>query len=334
MWVAKSRYLEFPDKTFFATVLVFIREVSMTMTVSKTLLMSLALLFIGNMSYAIQDSFPKQQEKIAPRWVAGEEQYKVFSSDFQAGKFDIELKTLSQRVDSILQQQPALYKDIVDVARKNRSKIDQFHAASEALMAKRDRELQQICEGHGSEQVCQLISSIISNGPQERKFNEAFNSLHLLAISEDQSSYDSFTKKAVEIVNEGMKKLLFPMYSHQQKDEFNPNLPKAIEMDMMEKLKKLVQTEPNNPLAVKIDVLLHNYPVHFASFVDNQTLALFADGKIAPANATEQSVQKAMQKARDEGRNQMREVQQASMGNQGQEVSEEEGSKDESDEEE
>lgn len=247
-----------------------------------------------------------QKEAAKDRWVNGKEQYEKFSQDYKAGKFRDQLTKLNDDVKKISDEQPNLFNQTLEHARENKQKIEQINDANEKIMAKGIEELKAACQGSKTGEICGLVASLENNSNASKAFNQAFIELHNLALQPDQSKYDAFTQKTVEIVNNGMKKLLYPMYSRQPIDQFNPALPKAIEMEMVEELQQAASKEPNHPLAKKITIIVDNYPEHYANFVDSQNLALLAHGKITPQNAAEESAQKIALKIEQEKREQLR----------------------------
>lgn len=248
----------------------------------------------------------KDAAKAAKRWISGNEQYKQFAAEYKEGKFKNQLDKLSTDVEKMLKEHPDLYKQTMSHAKENKGKIEQMNAASEALMTKGLEEMKAACKGDSSDNICVLIASIAANTAGAKAFNDNFMELHSLALSDDHAKNDAFTQRVVDVVDNGMKKLLYPMYSHQPIEEFNPILPKAIEMQMVEQLKELAAKEPKAPLSAKIDIIVKNYPAHYANFIDNQTLSLLANSKIPAKDAKEEAVKKIVQKMEDERKTQLR----------------------------
>lgn len=244
--------------------------------------------------------------KATKRWISGNEQYKQFAAEYKEGKFKQQLDKVSTDVEKLLKDHPDLYKQTMSHAKENKGKIEQMNAASEALMSKGLEEMKAVCKGDSSDNICVLIASIAANTAGAKAFNDNFMELHSLALSEDHSKNDAFTQQVVDVVDNGMKKLLYPMYSHQPIEQFNPVLPKAIEMQIVEQLKELAAKEPKAPLAAKIDIIVKNYPAHYANFIDNQTLSLLASSKIPAKDPKEESIKKIVQKMEEERKTQLR----------------------------
>lgn len=240
-------------------------------------------------------TIPTDKSQAPSRWIKGEEQYQRFSAEYKEGKFSAALKKLSDDVSHLLAEQPNLFKQTMAQAAESKAKIEQLNQANEAIWENGIQTLQQACKGKTAEPICMLIDSIAKNMAADKAFNAAFFELHSLAFAPEQQQNDSFTKSVVEVMQNEMKNLLYPMYSHQPLDQFNPTLPKAVEMQMLEQLQALAAKEPNHPLSAKIKVIVANYPAHFANFANHQTLTMLANGRIAPADSVEEQVQKIVQ---------------------------------------
>jgi len=251
------------------------------------------------------DSNTRAEDK---RWTPGEEQYSQFIAEYKSGAFQSQLTQLTEDVQKVGQERPELFKQTLEHARENKAKIEQMSEVNQKILTNAISALKSACSDNGKGEICQLVVSLDKNGPNAKKFNDAFMGLHALALVQDTSKYDEFTKKVVTVLNAGLNKLLYPIYSKKSVDQSNMDLPKAIEFEMIESLKKLNEQNPGNPLADKIRVVIENYPAHYANFVDLQTLSLLANGRISPKNKEEEAVQKIAQNMEKERLEELRKL--------------------------